>query len=188
MIEARHAPSRSEALACLALGALAGAAVMVSYPVPVALLTGILVAGVALVTLIDLRHMIIPDVLSLPLIPLGLLANALAFGEMDWQEPLLDGALAAAVAGAVLYGLRLAYFHFRGIEGLGLGDVKLAAAAGAWVGLALLPATCLAASLSALAAVGLSRKRASAQTAIPFGSFIAPSIAAVWLWRLFGGG
>ena len=155
-----------------------------------AVASGYLLFTMLLVTLIDSRLMIIPNVFSLPAIPLGLAAAATAFPQ-DWRLVLLDHAGAAVVASLSLYGLRWFYFRTRGVTGLGLGDVKLAAAAGAWVGLELLPATCLLATGAALAAVVLRRLTAPAKvitmaTAIPFGSFIAPAIVIVWGMLLLG--
>ena len=70
----------------------------------------------------------------------------------------------------------MAYFTFRKIQGLGLGDVKFLAAAGIWVGVAGLPMLLLVAALTALASAGimqLAGRRLSAQTAISFGPFLA---------------
>jgi leader peptidase (prepilin peptidase)/N-methyltransferase len=69
---------------------------------------------------------------------------------------------------------------------LGFGDVKLAAAAGAWTGLDGLPITLLLASGSALLAIlvhGMLRpgERATPTTRIPFGSFLAPAIIVTWV-------
>jgi leader peptidase (prepilin peptidase)/N-methyltransferase len=106
----------------------------------------------------------------------------------DWRAVLQNHLAAAAIAAGALYLVRLAYRNMRGIEGLGLGDVKLAAAAGAWLGLAPLPATLLLAAGAALAAVLLQALRpreakVTAQTPVPFGSFLAPSIMIVWFAR-----
>jgi leader peptidase (prepilin peptidase) / N-methyltransferase len=134
----------------------------------------LLVFPMALITLIDHRHFIIPDVLSLPSIVIGL-----AVASLD-KTP-LDHATAAVIAASVFWILRFLYQHWRGIEGLGLGDVKLAAAAGAWLGLDALPITCLLATCAALVAVLLRGGDTGPRTAIPFGSFIAPSICLMWL-------
>lgn len=189
MIAPEHAPSWSEMLAAAALGVAAGLAGMaVSSPL-VAIMTGYLVFTMAVITLIDLRHFIIPDILSLPAIPLGLLANIILSETGRWAA-LQDSLLATGIAAGVLYGLRALYWKFRGIEGLGLGDVKLAAAAGAWIGLSDLTITCFIASFGALAAVfisglGKARRVSGPRIMVPFGSFIAPAIAIVWIWRLF---
>lgn len=74
---------------------------------------------------IDRRHMILPDVLTLPLIPAGLAVAAFTPGG-GIAHHLIGVAAGAACLGAVAW----AYWRFRGREGLGLGDVKLFAAAG----------------------------------------------------------
>ena len=134
------------------------------------------------------RQFLIPDILSLPAIPLGL---ALAALDSDPVSSLVDRAGAAAAAALVLYGLARFYRKARGFEGLGLGDVKLAAAAGAWTGFDGPPSVLLVASAAALGAVLLrsllSRsERPTLTTAVPFGSFLAPAILAVWLFQQAG--
>jgi leader peptidase (prepilin peptidase) / N-methyltransferase len=136
-----------------------------------------------LVTVIDRRLFLIPDLLSLPAAALGF-AVAFLVGPEAGAPNLFNHALAALVAAGMFYAVRALYTHWRGIEGMGLGDVKLAAAAGAWVGLDRLGATLLLACASALVAVlvrRLSGQRVAPTLALPFGSFIAPSIALVWL-------
>ncbi|MCB1379276.1 MAG: prepilin peptidase [Alphaproteobacteria bacterium] len=179
---------KSEVLGASLAGLLTVPLAALAAPVPVALSTGYLVASMILIIVVDLRHFIIPDGLSLPAIPLGLLTSVAAF-QGQWQDTLVDGILASMTAAAVLYGVRLFYLRWRGLEGLGLGDVKLAAAAGAWVGLDRLALACLLATVTALLAVFLyslatRSEKPGLQTAIPFGCFIAPAILAVWGLRL----
>lgn len=148
--------------------------------------TACLFFTMALITVTDLRHFIIPDVLSLPALPLGLLANVLVTHDGDWQAGLADGVAGALIGGGVFLALRLIYSRLRGIEGLGLGDVKLAAVAGAWLGPALLAPACLAAALAAIAAVLLQAllkpgRGIDTRAHIPFGSFIAPTIFVFWV-------
>jgi leader peptidase (prepilin peptidase)/N-methyltransferase len=66
-----------------------------------------------------------------------------------------------------------------------MGDAKLLAAIGAWLGLSLLPAALLLAActgLVAAAGAALTGKRMSAATAIPFGPFLALSGWLLWLY------
>jgi leader peptidase (prepilin peptidase) / N-methyltransferase len=177
-----------EVMVCAVLGlALTGILSFLTVTI-VALVAGYMLFTMLLVMLIDYRQFIIPDALSLPAIPLGLVAALFAFPGPA-QEILLDQVLAAFLAGGSLYAVRTLYFRVRGVEGLGFGDVKLAVAAGAWVGLEALPMTCLLATVAALAAVlmrsvFLRSTETSMTTAIPFGSFIAPAIIIMWLLRL----
>lgn len=128
----------------------------------------------------DRRQFIIPDALSLPLLPCGLLwGHGAANPELD------IGRLAGMViAGGGLWVLREAYFRARSRDGLGLGDVKLAAAAGAWVGWELVPTVLMVASLSGLVVVaveaGVHRSLPSAQARLPFGIFLAGATWIVW--------
>lgn len=145
---------------------------------------GVLGFAMVLVSVIDRRMQLIPDVLSLPAVAAGL-AAALIVGPDAGPATFFDHAAAALVAGGGFYAIRHAYRHWRGIEGLGLGDVKLAAAAGAWVGLDWLGMTLLLACIAALAATAVRaafwRGQIDTTTALPFGSFIAPSIVVAWL-------
>lgn len=131
--------------------------------------------------LADLRSGRLPDMLTLPLIPAGLLACARI-------EPLhLPDHVAGAMLGFIaLAGLRVAYRRLRGRDGLGLGDAKLMAALGAWVSWRGLPSVLLFASLFALAVVlmvALRRGRCPPATAaIPFGPYLAAGGWLVWLY------
>lgn len=168
----------------LSLVALCGFLVLVQPAAAVA--TAYLAFTLGLITLSDARHFIIPDVLSLPAIPAGMVANVLVMHGGDWQGGLWESLFGIIAGGGTFYLLRWLYFRWRGVEGLGLGDVKLAAVAGAWLGAEPLAATCLLAASSALIAVAIHRLLRGRTDSlggphIPFGSFIAPSIFAFWL-------
>ena len=128
---------------------------------------------------IDVRCWLLPDSLTLPLIIAGLAAAA-AFDP----EGLTDRAFGAAAGYLGLRIVALIYRALRGRDGLGGGDAKLLAAAGAWVGLRALPQVVLLAALAGLLAAAclrLSGIRLDAQSAIPFGPFLALAIWLVWL-------
>jgi leader peptidase (prepilin peptidase)/N-methyltransferase len=129
---------------------------------------------------IDVRRLILPDVLTLPLIVAGLLAAAV----LD-PDSLAERALGAALGYLALRAVAWAYLRLRGREGLGQGDAKLLAAAGAWLGAVALPQVILVAALSALlvaAALRLSGRTMHAHSALPFGPFLALAIWALWLF------
>ena len=128
---------------------------------------------------IDARHWLLPDLLTLPLVIAGLVAAlAVAPGE------LASRALGAAGGYAFFRGLAFLYRKLRGRDGLGQGDAKLLAAAGAWVGAAALPQVILIAAFAGLCAAGVMRiagVRLGASSALPFGPFLALAIWIVWL-------
>ena len=83
------------------------------------------------------------------------------------------------------FALRAVYHRIRGRQGIGLGDVKLAAVAGVWLEWTTIPIAIEIAALAALAGVAirqLARGRPlHAQARLPFGLFLAPAIWLGWL-------
>ena len=137
----------------------------------------------AALSIIDLRRFILPDALTLPLILAGLAAS----WWLGWDNVALR-ALAAVLGFLVLVLTARIYRQLRGQEGLGLGDAKLLAAAGAWLGLEALPQVLLAACLLALAGVAVlmaGGRKMTMKTAIPFGPFLAFATWLVWLYGSF---
>ncbi len=127
---------------------------------------------------IDLDHQLILDVMTLPGIALGLLGcRLLGTTRAD--------ALIGAIGGfASLWLLREGYRKLRGVEGLGFGDVKLAAMLGAWLGWQGVMLTFLVGSFLGTI-IGLTlvvTKRADGRTALPYGVFLSPAAMAVTLW------
>ena len=120
--------------------------------------------------LIDARIYMLPDLITLPLLWLGLLVNTLGF----------FAAIADAVLGAVagylsLWGIYWLFKLLRDKEGLGYGDFKLTAAIGAWLGWQALPSVVLVAALTALCAatVLVLAGRMKVEQPMPFGPFLA---------------
>jgi leader peptidase (prepilin peptidase)/N-methyltransferase len=99
-----------------------------------------------------------------------------------WLGALGDAAARAVVAGGSLWLLRQAYGKYSGVEGLGLGDVKLAAAGAPWLMWTTLPLALVLAAVAALLVIGtraaLGREEIHAKMQVPFGAFLAP---AIWL-------
>jgi leader peptidase (prepilin peptidase) / N-methyltransferase len=140
------------------------------------------VLGWALLALaaIDLKYYLLPDFLTLPLIPMGVLATAL-FG----QAVLLDHVIGAASGFGFAILLRTLYRQWRGREGMGLGDVKLLAASGAWVSWQGLPSVILIASFTGLVFAALRPRRGvgiSLTDRIAFGAFLCVGTWIVWLY------
>jgi leader peptidase (prepilin peptidase) / N-methyltransferase len=132
----------------------------------------------------DIRHFIIPDALSASAFILGLIFAGL-FNDAPLAEVILTCLFRAAAAALPLLALMLLYEWWRGRPGLGLGDVKLAAVAGAWLDWFTIVAVIEVATLAALAAYGVwrfvLRRPIAATTPLPFGLFLAPAIWAGWL-------
>jgi len=139
---------------------------------------------------IDARTMILPDVLTLPLLMAGLAVTAVLS-----PADLTDHSLAAAVGYLLLFVTARVYRRLRGRDGLGEGDAKLLGALGAWLGLGALPFVLILASCLGLAAACagmLAGKRVTPATAIPFGPFLSLAGWLLWLYQdwlfpLFGG-
>lgn len=126
---------------------------------------------------IDLDRYLLLDILTLPLIVSGVTYSAL-YGVGFWLS--VFGGL---VGYSVIAGLALYWRRRFGREGIGLGDAKLLAAGGAWIGLFGVPLILLFASGGALLLVGimaLFKQSVGQQTVIPFGPALALAIWAVW--------
>jgi leader peptidase (prepilin peptidase)/N-methyltransferase len=109
-----------------------------------------------------------------------------ALGAPEWAVRLGDSALGAILAGGLLWLFAEGYFRLRGREGMGLGDVKMMAMAGAFLGvrqaiLMLLLGSILGSVVGAIAVWGFGKGR---DYELPFGSFLG--IAA--LFMIFAGG
>lgn len=143
------------------------------FPPGILLLAVLLFSWLLLaLVLIDAEHQLLPDALTMPLLWIGLAANLLGW--------LPHPGLAAAVTGAIAGYLTLAllthgYRLLSGKDALGLGDAKLLAALGAWLGWQQLPVLLLLASISGITWVLLAHLlfRRSFNTPLPFGPFLS---------------
>jgi leader peptidase (prepilin peptidase)/N-methyltransferase len=150
-------------------------------------LPGYFGAGLALIMIaiaaIDARFFIIPNELSASAFALALVNAAVLAPDM-WGAVVL-ALLRAAVLGLLFYGLRALYRRVRGREGLGLGDVKLAAVAGAWLDWMTIPIAIQTAALAAISVFAVryytGGRTFDAAAKFPFGLFLAPSIWLAWL-------
>ncbi|HEY1962978.1 MAG TPA: prepilin peptidase [Rhizomicrobium sp.] len=147
------------------------------------LLVATLLLGWTLLALsiVDLLAFRLPDVLTLPLTGLGLLLSL----SLPDSHPLAH-LIGAASGFFALYSVALLYRSVRRREGLGLGDAKLAAAAGAWLGWQALPFAVLIACAAGFILVGVAailRGRKAFQEEIAFG---VPLCLAIWLVWLYG--
>jgi len=124
----------------------------------------------------------LPDMLNLPLIALGIAVSNLL------PQPDVMGHVIGMIAGLLsFYAIAEGYRAARGREGLGLGDVKLAGAAGAWLGWQALPFVVLVACFVGLVWVGLAAARRGSeglQERIPFGVALGFALWTIWLHGL----
>lgn len=137
-------------------------------------------------TLTDIRRGIIPNSFNLSIAGLGFLKSAVSTGAIEAVEL---GCEAAAI-GLIFWLLRRGYFVWRKSQGLGLGDVKLLAAAGTWIGVAGLPTLLLLATLAALTAAGslqLAGRDMTRQSSLPFGPFLALGLVLTVISQQFQG-
>jgi leader peptidase (prepilin peptidase)/N-methyltransferase len=136
-----------------------------------------LVGLLAAIAWTDIRAHRIPNLMTAALLLGGLAAAELQDGPGVW----------AAIAGALLGGLLLlaiatAFRRLRGVEGLGLGDVKFMAGAGAWTGWQGIGPTVFVAATTALAWLALRRLSGAAHhrnTPLPFGPYLCIGLLTV---------
>ena len=146
---------------------------------------GALLAMVMLaIARIDARAFIIPDRLTIAAYALALVRTGF-LGVGAGMEAVGMSIVRSVVASAVLFVLMIGYQVLRGRRGLGFGDVKLVAVAGAWLDWMTIAGVIELAAISALAAYVcrsyLRGRPLRAGAVLPFGLFLAPSIWAGWL-------
>ena len=165
----------------VAAAAIAIVAALVSPDLPSLCCGCVLGWGLLALAWIDWRHLILPDALTLPLVLLGL-------GATVWLAPdaLADHAAAAALAYLLFRLIAWSYRRLRGRDGLGEGDAKLMAAAGAWVGITALSSVLLGGALLTLLAAVIGAMRSggglNATVRLPLGPGLCAALWLVWLW------
>jgi leader peptidase (prepilin peptidase)/N-methyltransferase len=135
------------------------------------LLASRLVLGTALIVLfaIDLEHQLLPNVITLPGIAIGL---ALSFVAPPGP---VDSLLGTALGGGVLYAIAAGYYLLRKEEGMGMGDVKMLAMIGAFLGWRAVLVTLVLSSFAgaAIGIVLMATQRGTLRYALPFGTFLS---------------
>ncbi|TPM32783.1 A24 family peptidase [Mesorhizobium sp. B2-3-4] len=145
----------------------------------------VLAAILVAISVVDFRRMIIPDGLNL-----ALAAGGLGFQLIAQRDNAAMQVLIAALTLAVFWALRRGHFLLTGRIGLGLGDVKMLAAAALWISPLLLPLLLFIASAAALLFIGgqvVAAGPAAARTRVPFGPFIALGLGCAWAFEHFVG-
>lgn len=169
----------------LALAAGIVVAIMIAAPMPggsaqaaAALMLTITIGWIAWQ---DLRTFTIPNG---ALLALALTGAALRLSHtLDLPHEVLTIAIDASLCGGALFAIREGYYRWKGVDGLGFGDVKLAAACGVLVGVTGFAHALLAASALGIAlmlALSL-RPGAAAIDRLPFGALLAPACGIVWI-------
>lgn len=153
-----------------------------SLPWPVAVASTVLGTLMAAGAEVDARKFLLPDLVTWGAVICGILAAPLLNTAEPWMAVGEAIARAGGVAG-VLTLFRAGYAWSRQAEGLGLGDVKLGAAIGAWLALEAIPWCFSLATSGALLVVmfaRLSGEPVMRATKVPFGAFLCPA-----LWIVF---
>jgi leader peptidase (prepilin peptidase)/N-methyltransferase len=184
VIDATGRPaSQLQAFLSLALLAVIGVSLLAS-PGPDGLLGAFLGLLMIAIAVTDNSRYIIPNELTAAAFALALLRASTVGPDADWSG-MIWAILRAAAITVPFLALMIAYRRWRGRDGLGLGDVKLAAVAGAWLDWVTIFAVIELAALSALSAYFVNayvRKRPLKATAfLPFGLFLGPAIWIGWL-------
>ena len=170
---------------------LAGAALSVGLVASIVMVPdsrGAWGAGLAVlmvaIAAVDARRFIIPDELTAAALALGLAYGAVEDADI-WAQALAWAVVRGAVPALAFLGVRAAYRRWRGREGIGLGDVKLAAVAGVWLDWPTIPVAIEIAALAALGAYMIRhlylRRDVRPSTRLPFGLFLAPAIWIAWI-------
>jgi leader peptidase (prepilin peptidase) / N-methyltransferase len=157
---------------------------LVAAPGRAGLLGGTLGLLMLAVAVADARAFIIPDKLTIAAFALAL-TNAANEGLATMPENMAVAALRGLVLALAFFALREIYLRLRHRHGIGLGDVKLAAVAGAWLDWTLIPVAIEIAALTALifyiASRLVRRRPLCAAAKLAFGLFFAPAIWFCWL-------
>ena len=139
----------------------------------------IFVSVLIVITFIDLDHQTIPDVLTLPGIPIFFLL-AIFVVKISWHEALIG----ILIGGGVLFAIAFVYELITKREGMGGGDIKLLAMIGGFLGWKSLIFILLFSSFSG-AIVGITAmiiKKQDMKYAVPFGPFLSAAAVAYLFW------
>jgi len=152
-----------------------------------AVFCALLAATTLIIAVVDLHRFEIPDPANIAVFLLGLgWSQAWGF-DLD---ALIQAVLRSLVTAGLLLAVRAGYRAVRKIDGLGLGDVKLAGAGAAWLSYPHIALVCLIAVVAAIAVIvaryAVAGERMSAHAAVPFGTFLAPAVWIVWFVQSAG--
>lgn len=143
------------------------------------------VSPLIVIAFIDLEHRIIPDIISLPGIITGLVLNMVFAGKYGYYDAALDSIAGIIIGGGFLFIVATVYEKLKKAEGMGGGDVKLAAMLGAFFGwrasiFMLLVSSVLGSFVGVILILVMKKDY---KYAIPFGPFL---VSAAFLYFFFG--
>ncbi len=132
----------------------------------------LLACSLIVLFVIDLQHRILPNVITIPGVVVGFVLSL-------WTPPgWVSSLIGIVLGGLVPYTIAEAYFRLRGHEGLGMGDVKMLAMIGAFLGWKLMLLTLVLASFTgSLVGLGFIAAGRGRMYALPFGTFLAVGAA-----------
>jgi len=129
---------------------------------------------------IDLATFRIPNLLNLLLAVIGIAWQIhLGLTPVHWQI------FFALILAGTVFAVRHFFYQRTGLHGLGMGDVKMAGAAGLWIFPHNLPLFVMISSLSGLS-YALIKNGTSRVHAVPFGPFLAFGLFVTWVWEIIG--
>lgn len=136
-------------------------------------------AVLIIITFIDLKHQIIPDIITLPGIPIFFLA-AIFFTGLPW----LDAALGLLIGGGILFLIAFIYEMISKREGMGGGDIKLLAMIGGFLGWKSLLFILMFASFfgTLVGIIAMLIAKQDMKYAVPFGPFLSAAVIAYIFW------
>lgn len=158
------------------------------YPPQLFLIYAALTAGLIVASGIDLDYLVIPDALTIGGVVVGICLSYLVpelQGRAEPVDAMIRSALSAAIGGGSLWLIARAASWLLQKEAMGIGDAKLLAALGAFLGWPSLPFLLAVSSLIGTAfGIGiLTRRKRKLGVKVPYGPYLA--LAAI-LWVLFG--
>ncbi len=150
---------------------------------PTGILVFFLLSTMLTLSIIDLQHMILPDVINKPGIIFGLgvgmLNSYYSVLDLPFSQSIEASLIGLALGYGILYAVAWSYFQLSKVEGLGHGDIKFMAFIGALLGPMPIIPTLITGSLLGVcfASIGLIFKKIKFRTELPFGPWLALAVA-----------
>jgi leader peptidase (prepilin peptidase)/N-methyltransferase len=183
-IRARHILTALVLLCCWSIS-------LALAPSEIGVMGAVLSTLMWLIAVVDSCSFTIPDEFTAAGVAFGLL-HAWLQNEGQVTSAVGWAAVQGGILAALFWGVRIAYRWFRGRDGLGLGDVKLAGVAGTWLMPATIPLVIEVAALSGLLVYIVRQylldRPLRANGRLPFGAFLAPAIWLGWVFEIVTAG